>query len=537
MELPNSQKNARGQCQIVWFKWTDRFANSEDTTVLSRSSAFDITNHVEETVLFTKNIGEAAGQFSFKLAPTRDWQAEGMEGSWCLIYMANDGALTISEEPTDGSLPKISKNSLIPEKIRGICYIERASPSTETEENGNVDVQFNVTGRDYGIVYEGTDLWFNYFKFEETQITALTERIDNSQANTVADLISVSHDLFYAPQKVIKSQTKESVELGEVGTQWLLPRTMLDFLGAEHEGPSFYGNITDLKNFGKTRTRIPIVNPLDYVNGIAWDRLKEFSLPELHEFFPEISNEGKPQLIFRTIPWGLDSTGYPRLRGNIGQDIMYKTLTENPESRVDIAAIDNITTDLGKDDHNRYNHFFTTAQTSLNVPQSNIEILQNRTSKTGKKYPHIQKGSVRRHGLRKMHTNLNTFATSTEQTGAENANGQPDANLLVEYNEFQFDLWNNAVFFDTGSAVIHGNNDIRVGKVIVYGDDVVYHANKVFYIEEYTDEFVIDEKGVGDWNQTLQLTRGIELADLDNVRGVARRTRPFVKKGTLVKDK
>lgn len=538
MPVSNEQKDARGQCQVIWFKWSLPIAaNSENTAVLSAAKAYDITNYLQDYVVFSKNLGEAAGRFSFKLAPTRDWEEEGMAGSWCLIYMANDGTLNLPEEPDGNKLPEAAKNKINPSKLRAICYIERAPASTETEDNGNVVTEYTVCGKDFGVVYEGTDLWFNYFQMEQTQVKFLAEKIDNSNANTVADLVAVSHDLFFAPGKVIKSKTPEAVQLGEVGTQWLLPRIMLDFIGAKADGPSFYGNIRDLKKFGKTRCRIPIVNPLSYLNGIAWPRLKEFSIPELHELFPELDNDGKPKLIFRTIPWGLNSTSYPRLRGSIGSEIMYRSLVDDPDSRVDITPLDLDTTDLSKDDHNRYNHFFTTSQTSLNVPQANIEILKNRKSIGGREYPHLQKGSVMRHGLRKMHVDLNTFAVAAENPTAENANGLPDANLLLEYNELLYDFWNNAVFFDSGSAVIHGNNSIRLGKVIVFSEDVVKHGGKVFYIEEYQDEFIIEENGVGDWNQILQLTRGIEIADLKTRSGFTRRSQTPKKLASFIKDK
>ncbi len=537
--MSDQVRDVNAQCQIIWFKWANDVitrALSATTSLLSKSTPKDISNHLVDTCTYTKNKGAAAGSFTFRLDSSKDWKTIIKPGSWCAIFMSNDGDLSLPEarEITNDDLPNVSKSKIKKERLRALCYIERVVVHGIVDEKGVIDTSFEISGRDIGIVYEDTDIWFNYFKFEERQVRALAEKLTFTNSNTIAELLDVSHDLFYAPDKVLKSKKKAALELTEVGTQWLLPKEMLSLLDIPHSGPSFWGNIKNVKNFGTTLCRIPITNPLDYVNGNAWEKLKQFSIPELHELFVELNSEGNPELIFRPIPWGIKKGGYPTIYGRLKDNpLLYLDLIKR--DRIDINAIDILDYTTGEDNHNRYNHFFTTAQSTLNIPESNIAILENITSPAGKKFPFIEKGSVQRHGFRPMHVDINTFSFATEKLGSDPKNGQPDAKLLVEYNELIFDLWNNAIFFESGNASIIGKNDIRIGRPIVFGKDVSYNADKAFYIEEYTDEFSIGENGVTEWKQDLQLTRGIEIADLENLRGFAKKGNAFEEPGSFIK--
>jgi len=535
----NPVRSVNPQCQIVWFKWLSDVINRRltgSTSLLSKSTAFDISNHLVDTCTYSKNMGTAAGSFTFRLDSSRDWKKEIKPGSWCAIFMSNEGDLSLPEVRglTSDKLPKANRDKIKKERLRGICYIERVIVSGEVDDKGVITTHFEVSGRDIGVVYEETDLWFNFFELEELAVVGLSDQLPFTNNNTLTELIDVAHDLFYAPEKRISSKTKEAIKLTEIGKQWLLPKEMLSMLKIPHSGPSFFGNITGLRNFGKTLCRIPITNPLDYIKGNAWEKLKEYSMPELHELFIELNDKGNPELIFRSIPWGIKKDKYPKL---------YREMKDNPliyldlikKQRIDINAIDILDYTTGEDNHNRYNHFLLSMQSTVVIPESVISILKNTISPGGKTFPFLEEGSTQRHGLRKMHLSLNTFAFAAKESGANPGNGFPDAKILVEYNELIFDYWNNAIFFESGSASIIGKNEIRIGRPIVFGDDVSYNANKAFYIESYTDEFSIGANGTTEWKQDLQLTRGIEIADLQSLGGFARASRALTETGSFIK--
>lgn len=558
MPLKNDVKDVKAQCQILWFQWKNNIPTG-NVSELSDSTAFDISNHLIDFCTFSKNMGSPAGGFTFRLDNSRDWKDIMKPGQWCLIFMSNEGDLILPQNKNGGKskkgpraakaskvtgtgqgtadLPIADRTTLRRNRLRGMCYIERVSTNVVMTGKGVLDVVYEVSGRDFGVVYEQTDIWFNYFKFEQTLVSGLAERLRLESQNSIRELVETTHSLFFAPEAVIKSKRNKAVELTEIGTQWLLPRTMLSMMGIEFDrGESFYGNIRDItETFSDTLCKIPLTNPLDYINGNAWEKLKEFSISELHELFPELNADGQPRLVFRPIPWGINGSGYPRISGQLRNKrfpLFYLDLAN--EDNIVIPAIDVEEFTVGEDNHNRYNHFFVTSKTSFNLPQSNISVLENVPSVVGRRYPLLQKGSTRRHGFRPMHIDVNTFGFAAEGKGGDNKNGEVNPKLLVEYNELVLDYWNNAIFFETGDAKILGRNDIKIGKAIEFGDDVPYNANKIFYVEEYIDEFIIEPNGSTYWSQTLQLSRGIERGDLEDIKRAAEtgsgRTRSLAKR-------
>jgi hypothetical protein len=112
-----------------------------------------------------------------------------------------------------------------------------------------------------------------------------------------------------------------------------------------------------------------------------------------------------------------------------------------------------------------------------------------------------------------------------------------DQKLLQGYNELMLEYWNNAVFLESGSMNIVGNNGIKVGKVIEVEKDSPFNSEKLFYVEGYKDTFIVHENGVGEWIQTLNLTRGIEKQDLTRgVGSVARRDNEHTDVGEFTED-
>jgi len=529
----NEQRDVKGQCQVVWFPWKQETISSaieKNYGVLSDADAFDISNHLVQSVAFTKNRGAPAGSFNFKLDNSRDWKSIIRPGQWLTIFMSNEGDLLLPDSEKFGkgtaNLPTVDARSIKKNRLRGMCYVERVTVNTMQEE-GVLDVFYEVSGRDFGVCYEETSVWFNYFQFEQLQVQGLADQIQFSNLKTIRELLDVTHDLFYAPGKVIKGKTDPAELFGEVGIQWLLPKKMLTLLGITLDGQySFFGNIANLKKFSKSISTISITDPLSYINGNAWEKLKQFSVKELHELFCELDDNGTPNLIFRPIPWAIDKRGYPGIAGKLDPTLFYSKL--NDAVGVKIRALDLISSAVGEDNHNRYNHFMVSSQATFAIAESNISVLKGQKSSRGREYPNIQKGSIRRHGFRPMHVDVDTLGQFTDQLDV-------DKKILLEANELMYDYWNSAIFFESGTFTIIGNNAVKVGKTIDFDADVPYHGQKIFYIEEYADEFVIEENGLGIWTQTITGSRGIEKADLAALSGFSKKSVDFDGTGDWVK--
>lgn len=536
--LKTDTKNINSQCQIIAFRWEDDLPRGEDlikdNSKLSASIPMDISNHLIHSCTFAKNNSAPAGSFAFKLDSTRDWKDILKPGQWCLIFMSNDGTLNLPKRESNNSFPPPPSFPIHAKKLRGICYIDRVAVISSITAHGALDVEYEISGRDFGVVYEETQLWYNWFKAESIRIEAEFVKLNNISEQpefkiTLDNLLELAHDLFFAyHRRVGKGNTKEEQQLTELGTQWLMPAELLNMLNIPYEqNESFYGNITNLygsgeytdndTKLGQTLLTQPLQNPLLYITGNAWSKLKELSIEEFHELFTETDHNGHPKLMFRPIPWGIDTRGYPTLAKKV---LPYKKLVEKNRF-VDIAALNVLDFDIGEENHSRYNHFLVQLKNSVWFSIPVVGVLNTKASTRGRKFPYPRKGEIKRHGLRLMHANLNTFPYSLagNQVGkaAAPSDGKPDPILLIELNELFLDYWDVAIFFESGTLTTIGNNDIKIGKVININKDVPYIGNKLFYIEGYTDEFIIEENGSSFWTQSLQLTRGIEKTDLDGL--------------------
>ena len=526
--IKNETKNINSQCQVIVFLWNQEVINRRDEKndqLAAQAEAFDISNHIYNCT-FTKNMESPAGNFSMTIDATRDWKDILKPGQWCIILMSNEGNLELPDTEDFGRvLPKASLNPGNRDKIRAIGYIERVAVNTSMTDTGAFDISYEVSGRDFGVIYEETEIWYNFFKFEKTKLESFFASLQEFNVITpVGQLVKKVHDLFYAPHKVVSGITPESQGLAEIGTQWLMPKPLLNMLKVPHTNSSYYGQITNLfddgfenGDFAQTAIVRQIENPLLFASGAAWEKLKEISVQELHELYTELNSEGQPRLVFRPIPWAIRTDGYPALAPGITK---YKDLGANKVSSIPIHAIDVLDFNLGEDNHARYNHFLLQLHPSVMFPLSNVSVLFKQKSLLGREFPYIQRGSIKRHGLRLKHVSINTLAFSIKnlrQNAKDLKDGLPFAPALLQFNELLTDYWNNAIFFESGTMSIVGNPKIRLGKALNCQYDIPYVANKLFYIEGYTDEFTVQENGSTLWTQTLQLTRGIEKADLKGV--------------------
>lgn len=520
MQLQNKTKNIRSQCQLVLFPWKENTVSSTlSIRALSQVDSLDISASLLGCS-FSKSRTQAAGAFTFSLANDRDWRNIIKPGMWCLLYMDNEGTLDI-KRGSSVSLPSIDPGALkkFKKKLRGICYIERAALDAAVGVNGELEVTYQVTGRDFGVVYEEANIWLNSFNSESLFFFSVVEQVIKlakrpEDVTTIDELMKLGHKILYNPADI--PGFKSTLNLPEVLPQWIMPQGLITALELKlNKQPSLYGNISGIIKendkffFGTSSMISPTENPLIYLQGNAWTMFKAMSVEPFHELFPETDDDGHPRLIFRPIPWGLSDKGYKRLSKNI---ISYRELAD--KTSVTPEAVDVISMNLGLDNHSRWNHFFITISGDTNHMTTGGLTTDGRAIvniATKRRYPLAQTNSILRHGLRLMHVDVNSFI---ELTLSDKRNGV----LLAEFSDVLFDYWNNAVFFESGTVSIIGNNKVKVGKTILFDENTPYIGNKVFYIEGYMDEFTVDPTtGATLWTQNLQLTRGIDKNKLNQL--------------------
>lgn len=500
------------QCKVILHQWEKiEFRSLEDDASdadLSASTRWDISSKVLSCT-FSKNLGAASGSFSISLANTPNTPDDAIDtfdnwfdfikqGSWIVIYMSNDGSLDLS--PTTKKVRGFRSEQKF---IRCIGYVDRVVGNSVIDDRGSTSITYEVIGRDFGVIYEDSTIWHNFF-FVEKMILDTVAQQDLTVVGTITQdkALQTIHDLVYFPGRIEGVHPNDNKSLFSIGLQWLLPKTLiLDVLTDTFGFKSpFWGNMDGITNFEPTTTRLSIVSPTDYLSGNTWSMLKRLSVPQLHELFTETTDAGNPQLTFRPMPFKINGEKYP-ITG-----ALIKAFKDLPNVNIDKIDVKDCT--ISKDNQNRYNSFLLTISTSLVNREDNIALLTDPPKLTGE-YPKNISNSIRRHGFRPMHTTVNTLVLNPAL-----GNGIGDSILLKEFNAVMEDYWRPLHTMSSGTINIIGNNKIKIGKTVTFEDTTQFLEGKKFYIEGYTDSFSIGERGEGVWNTSLFVTRGINIVEL-----------------------
>lgn len=594
---PDNRIDRVDQCKIIWYQWQNELAsnsknsfsigsvipNSASAQDLSRARSYDISNHIESCT-YSKGMGGAAGSFQIVLENSFDWSRFMKPGQWLLIFMTGDGDLPMPVE-TNGNvntlgLPGVGStllstlagggslfNSMIlassalnpvaplplpagpdsatmqtwKKKMRCMGIIQRVGIRSTTNQDGAIDLTFNITGKDYGTIYEETELWFNANNADGAAFSAAINAISQQFTRNLADLLDKWHDIFINPNSVLsKSLTSVKTFFPE---QWVLPDRMVQDLALpiKQGGHGYFGDITNLKEFNGTIFENPDPNPLSGLQGHAWDRMKSLSQPEFHELFTELGDNGDPKIYFRPIPWALDKSRYPTMgklmlnykdltsRGPVPPPVPVGTNVATLSSLADLdnlvkitGAADDTRTihsvyvtptevesfDIGPDYHNRANFFLVDSMKSM-FDQTNSFAL---TRKSLTPFPLRDESDIKRYGFKPRFVNLNSFNISNQQLFGSSAS----AAFMLEANELMKDFYSNAEDFYSGVMnLAAGKNNVKIGKVLVTDDTFQGISEMVFYIEGYTDSFTVNGDGTGAWTQAVSLTRGMQKTVLD----------------------
>jgi hypothetical protein len=517
LAISNKTQDINSQCKIVVYDWaTDALKlESQDVAALAQSTAMDISSQLVGAT-FSKVMTGPCGNFSFTLSNSPgfgsgDWKDLIKRGSWCVIYMSQEGELVLADQV--GPPSKAAKKKEEAKKIRCIGFIDRVAVRSELNERGAFDITYEVSGRDFGVVYEDTSIWHNVFRFERIMLDSIaTSQLNVTGTITLDKAIDLIHDLFYNPKAVPGAKVNSDESLVSIGLQWLMPRQLLNDVGFQVDSTPYWGELKGIKKLSPTEANLSVEKPTDYLSGNAWENLKKLSVPQFHELFTELNDSGHPQLIFRPIPFAIVKKDYPIVGKNI---MFYKDVKS-----IKIDGINVIDFNVGEDNHARYNSFLVTLATSLIGIEDNIALLD------GSGFPKNISDSIKRYGFRPMHTTVNSIIKN-----AMRADGSGNAAILREYNHVLYDYWNSAVFAESGEVELIGQNSVKLGKCMTFAENVPYVYGKRYYIEGYTDTFTVTERGAGLWLQSVMLTRGFEEKDLRTGSGFGTRNTPFTHQG------
>lgn len=504
-KLSDKVVNITPQCKVVLYPWINQVDDDIlENADLTKCERLEISSQVIN-VSYNKTIQNAAGTFSITLSNSpnygsNDWKDIIQRGTWLMIYMDNDNTLTLN--PQVGA-PDRSNIRWERKKRRCIGRVDRVAVKTSLSPNGAVTVQYVVSGRDFGVVYEDATIWQNVFEFDRIKLDSVaTSGLSIIAGKPINEILSLIHDLFMYPMAIEGIQLSEGESLTRVALQFIMPDKLVADLDIAVGGDTpYWGALKDIQKFKPTAAGVSVASPVAFLTGNAWNMLKQHSIPELHELFTELDDSGRPQLVFRPLPFGLSNAAYPTIS-------KYLTMYKDIEEVVTVDGVELVGLDLGEDEHSRYNSFMVTIATQLINNEDNIVFLKN----SG--FPYHNQDSIKRHGFKPMHVEVNSLIKNGDLTG-----GEGNRNIAIEYNEVLLDYWQNMIYAESGSINLMGRSDIRIGKVLEFEDNVPYANSRRYYIEGYADNFMVSDTGANSWTQSVNVTHGYEIEDLKDFEG------------------
>lgn len=401
---------------------------------------------------FSKNMSMPSGQFTIQLTATVNWKKVVFPGDWLLVYLSNAGE----------------------DYLRLLGNIDRVSQFTTKNELGLLETSYIIVGRDFGKVFETTNIWFNPY-------------------NTVRLPLSVL-SLYGSPDKLVRSIVDTFLG-GKVPLDMLSKQPQFNQGIIPHDLARIFSASTNPFSTGSVRlydilkmdlaklSGIKAIKNLGTLQGNLWQVIKQNSNEVVNEMYCDLI-DGVPTLKLRMIPFASKKYLPQTLAGEI-------TYFESLDTYF-IQGQDIIGTDIGYSDSEKHNLFLMTASSDILGVEQILDSVKG-------EFPKLFEASIQRDGLRLMYTDTEFALISGN---GENQKMAPD--LIKQWNRFLYEIYKDSVFMETGTInVVRANPFIRVGnrlKII----NATINNNKVFYVEGYTDTWAYP----GSWTQTFQLTRG-----------------------------
>ena len=413
------------------------------------------TIHINQQILSyecTKQLSSPSASFTLQVTATENWKRRVFTGDWIEVYLSNDGV----------------------ETLRLLGNIDRVSQFTTKNDEGLLETSYVITGRDFGKVLEELEIWFN--PFNTFKIPLSYQFTKGSPDVIINNLLS-----FFVEGKIPNSVLRKQPQFN----QWVIP----SILSRKYEGEgNRFGDI--LKRNIQKVSGLKTIKNLATLQGPVWPILEGNSNKIINELYLEMDDSDalvSPSINLRVRPF----TTKNFRSGLLQEEINYFGDIE----RIIIQARDIIGTDIGVSDSERKNLFLLLDSNDLLNQTTGTALIQPQ-------FPEINRASVLRNGLR-----VNYVETDYSLLASQGKNSKIKPRLLLEWNRLLFNHYNNAVFLEAGTiSLVKANPKIRCGKCAwIKGTPGYINHNKLFYIEGYTDSWAYP----GEWNQRLNLTRGI----------------------------
>lgn len=378
--------------------------------------------------------------------------------------------------------------------MRCVGIVNRISRNESVDAIGKKVVSYVINGFDFGKVFTNTTMFFNSFWGEQAYI------IDD--INRAMKLTGMKGDLINTPEGWIKGWLRLALgprfrEDSKIAEQFHLPEGMAQtaFDNPNSEGTALFYDI--LKTYFSSNLKAQKIFPMPPgLSTVLWQLLATYAHTNINEIFYELDDSKSqykcsPTLYVRMFPYAFKS--YKDTFNGIRNDEIVRFL-DLPEVNIDHSHI--INSDIGRHDHGRRSMFFTydvfdssnqnSATALMLKDQSNMLTLDN---------------PIKRYGLQ-LDLGQDEFVLFAE--------GGVNFNLIASINALRKHWLKNEQNLLSGTMLISGNPNVRIGKRLVVHQDESEHPYPFhYYIMQYVDNWSFP----GLWTQNVIVNRGIVSRD------------------------
>jgi len=510
---------------LYWHYNRQNFKNPTQTKALGAESDSVVLN-VKSGVLekeivelrTSKSIRQASGTFDITLLPTVNWKQKLAPGDWVVVYLFKTAAEAGAFDPNNPS----NKNIIM------LGNIDRVARSKQRDEQTDkITVRYNVSGRDFGKVFDETNVWFDPYtpqgfllkKFDGLLVTQGLGFKGNP-----SELCNSFLDIFIGPNGADLSKTGLGRTRTDSLEQWRIPQEMkslfADPLSASGfnelkyprpEGPDvpepevgFIG--TGPNEFSSSWLDEILVRKIESdlpgyrfrsqlvpgSSGGIWGPIKENSNKLTNDVFLDMTRtsagHAQPSITLRPRPCSIffeDPTGKLNGKTNTLQDLAYDEAIKMDPANIKFE-------NLGKDGQTRFNMIW------LDPVQSKKKEINSYAHMANSK-PLTQAESVRRHGLKRLHQQLHfVYAQGGTQSGLD-----VNINLFKSFAHLVYDLHAYNHLYDTGSMTTVGEGKAELGKVLKVPTDVEFSSPRIYYVEGYQHHWTFPGQWETEWSLTM----------------------------------
>lgn len=462
-------------------------------------TTFGLIEDAIESVTTDKSLSAPSGTFDITLLPSKNWKQLISPGDWVVIYLYRENTPFAFE----------NKNIVL------VGNVDRVSRTKQKdEETDKTLVRYNISGRDFGKVFEETDIFANPY---------LAQTADPGLVNTC--LFTAGLPLFGSPSEMVKEVTNvflsptganlsgissagatPSIPLG----QWALPIELVGLLGSIGL-PTFHTILNTQIESGLPglSTRIAI-QPDQSVN--LWGYLTRSSNKLINQIWTDLLRDSdgavKPTLFLRPRPCSV----FFKSDKDVIKTSSLIDLVESGDF-IELSSDEIYFSNLGRDDETYSNMIWLRAKMiDGDTAKQQFENIVMKPGQVG--LPMYSREYILRYGLKRFDDQIE-FIYDKSADG-----GTVDADLYKSFIAFLYDIKGYGRLYETGTIEAAGTINARTGMVLrlpsesppVSGIESLKLSSpqddsskaKLYYVESYRHEW----KFPGRWTTTFSVTQG-----------------------------